>query len=46
MPVVKTAMGQQTKQLFEYQHLLLLRDIWRSTFSSIFKCSSYFQHKC
>ncbi len=32
------------KQLFEYQHLLLNRDIWWSKFKSIFKCCSFFQH--
>jgi len=35
-----------SKQLFEYQHLLLLRDILWSEFKSIFKCSSFFQHQC
>jgi hypothetical protein len=32
-------------QLFEYQHLPLLRDIWWSRFLSIFNCSSFFQHQ-
>jgi hypothetical protein len=40
-----TARFKKCKQLFEYQHLLLLRDIWQSTLESIFKCSSFFQHQ-
>jgi hypothetical protein len=40
-----TAQFKQCKQLFEYQHLLLLRDIWWSKFESIFKCCSFFQHQ-
>ncbi len=28
---------KKCKQLFEYQHLLLLRDIWWSKLSSVFK---------
>jgi hypothetical protein len=33
-----TASFLKCKQLFEYQHLLLLRGIWWSKFQSIFKC--------
>ncbi len=32
-----TAHFKICKQLFEYKHLLLLRDIWGSKFYSIFK---------
>jgi len=39
-----TACFKKCKQLFEYQHLLLLRDIWWSKFLSIFKCCTFFQH--
>ncbi len=31
------------KQLLEYQNFLLLIDIWRSKFKSIFKCGLFFQ---
>jgi hypothetical protein len=41
-----TVRFKDCKQLFEYQHLLLLRDIWWSKLYSIFKCSSFFQHQC
>jgi hypothetical protein len=37
-----TAHFKKCKQLFEYQHLLLLRDIWWWKFYSIFKCCSFF----
>jgi hypothetical protein len=37
-----TARFQRCKQLFEYKHLLLLRDIWWSKLKSIFKCCSFF----
>jgi hypothetical protein len=40
-----TARLKKCKQLFKYQHLLLLRDIWWSKFKSTFKCSSFFQHQ-
>ncbi len=33
-----TANFKKCKQLFEYQHLLLFRDIWWSKFYSISKC--------
>jgi len=33
------------KELFEYKHLFLLRDIWWSKLYSIFKCCSFFQHQ-
>jgi hypothetical protein len=42
----RTTHFSKYKQLFEYQHLLLLWDIWWSEFQSIFKCSSFFQHRC
>ncbi len=41
-----TARFKNSKQMFWYQHLLLLRDIWWSKFKSIFICSSFFQHQC
>ncbi len=34
------------KLMFEYQHLLLLRDIWWSMFWSIFRCCSFFLRQC
>jgi len=37
---------QKCKQLLEYQHLLLLRDIWWSKYKSIYKCSSLIEHQC
>jgi hypothetical protein len=37
---------KKCKHLFEYQYLLLLRDIWWSKFYSIFKCCSLIQHQC
>jgi hypothetical protein len=37
---------KNVKKLFEYQHLLLLRDMWWSKLLSIFKCCSFFQHQC
>jgi hypothetical protein len=33
---------RKCKQLLEYQHLLLLRDIWCSKLLYILKCSSFF----
>jgi hypothetical protein len=42
----ETVRFTKCKQLFECQHLLLLRDIWCSKFESIFKRSSIFQHQC
>ncbi len=41
-----TASLKKCKKLFEYQHLLLLRDIRWSKLHSIFKCCSFFQHRC
>jgi hypothetical protein len=41
-----TVRFQKCKQMFEYQYLLLLRDIWGSKFKSLFKCSLFFQHHC
>ncbi len=41
-----TARFKKCKQLFEYQHLLFLRDSWWSKFKSIFKCLWFFQHRC
>ncbi len=41
-----TAWVKKWKQLFEYQHLLLFRDIGWPKLLSIFKCCSYFQHQC
>ena len=38
----KAAHFKKCKQLFEYEHLLLIRDILRSMFSPIFKCCSFF----
>jgi hypothetical protein len=40
-----TARFKKCKQLFEYQHLLVLRDIRWSNFESISKCCSFFQQK-
>ncbi len=40
-----TACFKKRKQQFEYQHLLLPRDIWWSKFYCIFKCCSFFQHQ-
>ncbi len=31
--------------MFEYKHLLLLRDIWWSKLKSIFKCCSFFKYQ-
>jgi len=42
----RTARFKNCKQLFEYQYLILFRDIWWSKFLSIFKCSLFFQHQC
>jgi len=41
-----TARFQKCKQLLEYPNYLLLRDIWRWKFYSIFKFCSFFQHQC
>jgi hypothetical protein len=47
LPIINgTARFNKCKQLFEYQHLPLLRDIWWSKFYSIFKCCSFIQHQC
>jgi hypothetical protein len=40
-----TARFKKCKQLFEYKHLLLLRDIWGSKLYFIFKCCSFFKHQ-
>ncbi len=37
---------KKCRKLFEYQCLLLLREICWSKFKSIFKCCSVFQHHC
>jgi len=39
-----TVRFNKCKQLCEYQHLLLLRDIWWLKLLTIFKCS-FFQHQ-
>ncbi len=39
----ETGCFKKCRQLFESQHLLLVRDIWWSKLS-IFKCCSFFQH--
>jgi hypothetical protein len=41
-----TTRFKKCKQLSEYQHLLLFRDIWWPKVSSIFKCSTFFRHQC
>jgi hypothetical protein len=38
-----TAHFKKCKQLFEYQHLHLLKDIWLSKFQSMLKGGSFFQ---
>jgi hypothetical protein len=45
VPKNGTARLKKCKQLFEYQHLLLLRDIWWSKFKSILICCPFFQHQ-
>jgi hypothetical protein len=42
IPAMEQHALKNVKKLFEYKHLLLLRDIWWSKFYSIFKCCSFF----
>jgi hypothetical protein len=37
---------KKSKQLLEYQNLLLLSDIWQLKFSYIFNCYLFFQRQC
>jgi len=34
------------KKMFEFQHLLLLSDIWWLNILSIFRCCSFLQQQC
>jgi len=46
VPVYGTVHFKKYKLLFEYQHLLLLRDIWGQSSNLYLNVVHFFQHQC